>query len=101
MVRKILFALLALGPLVVVLEYAGLGDIQGGMGRVRMPVGTLNHFTATAGPDIVRGHRMPPDLVGDLLFTEPVGRLIRRTKIVKDQGLTQLQIGRASCRERV
>jgi len=70
---------------------AGLGDIQGGMGRVRMPVGTLNHFTATAGPDIVRGHRMPPDLVGDLLFTEPVGRLIRRTKIVKDQGLTQLQ----------
>ena len=58
--------------------------MQGGMGRVRMPIGHVNHFTATAGPDIVRGHRVPEDLKGDLLFTEPVGRLIRRAKIVED-----------------
>ena len=38
------------------------------MGRVRMPIGMLNHFTAAAGTDIVRGHRLPADLVGDLLF---------------------------------
>ena len=59
--------------------------------RVRMPVGHLNHFTATCGPDIVRGDRLPADLKGDLLFAEPVGRLIRRTKIVKNEGLTQLR----------
>ncbi|ODS57303.1 MAG: hypothetical protein ABS36_05265 [Acidobacteria bacterium SCN 69-37] len=68
----------------------GLGDMQGGMGRVRMPVGFVNHMTATGGPDIVRSHRMPEDLYGDLLFTEPVGRLIRRARIEKKEGLTQL-----------
>ena len=34
---------------------------------------------------------MPADLQGDLLFDEPVGRLIRRAKIVKTEGLTQLR----------
>ncbi len=34
---------------------SGLSDMQGGMIRVRMPVGRLNHFTATTGADIVRG----------------------------------------------
>jgi mono/diheme cytochrome c family protein len=67
----------------VVWPIEGLGDMQGGMGRVRMPLGVLNHATATAGPDIVRGDRVPDDLKGDLLFVEPVGRLIRRAKIVK------------------
>jgi mono/diheme cytochrome c family protein/glucose/arabinose dehydrogenase len=75
----------------VVWPIAGVGDIQGGMGRVRMPTGVLNHFTATGGAEIVRAHRVPEDLKGDLLFTEPVGRLIRRAKIVKDGGLTQLR----------
>ena len=59
----------------------GHADTQGGMGRVRMPVGVLNHFTATCGQDIFRGHRLPDDLRGDLLFAEPVGRLIRRAKV--------------------
>jgi mono/diheme cytochrome c family protein/glucose/arabinose dehydrogenase len=75
----------------VVWPIAGVGDIQGGMGRVRMPIGTLNHFTATGGAEIVRGHRVPEDLKGDLLFTEPVGRLIRRAKIEKSEGLTTLK----------
>src|SRR6476469_6064882 len=60
----------------------GISDMQGGMRRVRQPLGALNHFTATAGADIIRG---------ELLFTEPVGRLIRRAKIVKTDGLTQLR----------
>lgn len=69
----------------------GLGDMQGGMIRVRMPVGRLNHLTAASGSDIVRAHRLPEDLRGDLLITEPVGRLIRRARIVRDEGLTQLR----------
>ena len=70
---------------------AGVADMQGSMGRVRMPLGVLNHLTAANGPAIVRGHRVPADLVGDLLFAEPVGRLVRRAKIVKTEGMTQLR----------
>ena len=69
----------------VVWPAPGIGDMQGGMGRVRVPLQNLNHFTATTGPEIVHGHRLPEDLKGDLLFTEPVGRLIRRAKIVEDR----------------
>ncbi len=69
----------------------GLGDTQGGMIRIRMPVGRLNHLTAASGADLVRAHRVPPDLRGDLLITEPVGRLIRRARPVKSGGLTQLR----------
>jgi mono/diheme cytochrome c family protein len=61
------------------------------MPRVRMPVASLNHFTATTGPQIVRGDRLPADLVGNLLICEPVGRLIRRATIVKREGLTELR----------
>ena len=75
----------------VVWPEVGLSDTQGGMIRVRMPVGRLNHFTAASGADVVRAHRVPPDLRGDLLVTEPVGRLIRRARIVKTEGLTQLR----------
>lgn len=69
----------------------GIGDMQGGMMRIRMPDAVLNHFTAACGPDIFRGHRLPADLRGDLLFAEPVGRLVRRAKIVVTDGLTQLR----------
>ena len=51
----------------------GIADMQGGMRRVRLPDGTLNHFTAAAGVEIYRGDRLPADLVGDLFFNEPVG----------------------------
>ena len=69
----------------------GLADVQGGMARVRMPEGNLNHFTATCGPAIFRGDRLPADMVGDLLFGEPVGRMVRRAKVVVTDGLTQLR----------
>jgi mono/diheme cytochrome c family protein len=70
---------------------AGVGDVEGGMRRVRMPLGVLNHFTATSGQAIVRGHRLPADTIGGLLLCEPVGRLIRRATVVKSQGVTQLR----------
>ena len=69
----------------------GIADMQGGMRRVRLPDGTLNHFTAASGVEIYRGDRLPPDLVGDLFFNEPVGRIVRRAKIVVTDGLTQLR----------
>jgi mono/diheme cytochrome c family protein len=68
-----------------------IGDMQGGIGRIRMPAQNLNHFTAATGPAVVRGGKLPADLQGDLLFTEPVGRLIRRAKIVNVEGLTELR----------
>jgi putative membrane-bound dehydrogenase-like protein len=75
----------------VVWPAPGIGDMQGGTFRTRNPAQNLNHFTATTGPAIVRGDRLPADLKGDLLFTEPVGRLIRRAKIDNIEGLTQLR----------
>jgi mono/diheme cytochrome c family protein len=68
-----------------------IADMQGGMRRVRMPDGTLNHFTAASGVEIYRGHRLPEDMLGDLFFTEPVGRIVRRAKAVVTDGLTQLR----------
>ena len=41
----------------VVWPAPGIGDMQGGLGRTRMPAQNLNHFTATTGPAIVRGDR--------------------------------------------
>ena len=59
----------------------GIADMQGGMNRVRLPDGTLNHFTAASGVEIYRGDRLPRDMIGDLFFNEPVARIVRRAKI--------------------
>ena len=75
----------------VVWPSPGIGDMQGGVFRTRMPAQNLNHFTATTGPAIFRGDALPPDLQGQLLFTEPVGRLIRRAAVDNIEGLTQLR----------
>ena len=75
----------------VVWPAPGIGDMQGGLPRTRMPAQNLNHFTAATGPAIVRGDRVPEDLKGDLLFAEPVGRLIRRASVDNIEGLTQLR----------
>jgi putative membrane-bound dehydrogenase-like protein len=62
----------------------GIPDVQAGKIRYR-PDGTLNHFTAACGQEIVRGDCFPKDLRGDALVCEPVGRLIRRAKVeIKD-----------------
>jgi putative membrane-bound dehydrogenase-like protein len=69
----------------------GLPDQQGGPARHRPGLYTLNHFTATCGQEIFRGDRLPADLQGDILFSEPVGRLIRRTKINVEDGITKIR----------
>ncbi len=67
----------------------GYADVQSGPHRHRAD-GTLNHFSASCGQEIVRGDRLPADLRGDLLLPEPVGRLIRRGKVSNQDGLTVL-----------
>ncbi len=65
-------------------------DVQGGKPRLN-PDSTLNHFTAANGQSIFRGDRLPADLVGDYLVNEPVARIIRRAKVINNQGKTQLE----------
>jgi glucose/arabinose dehydrogenase/mono/diheme cytochrome c family protein len=69
----------------------GLADMQGGMNSVRLPDQTLARMTGAAGPEIYRGDRLPPALLGDLFFGEPVGRIVRRAKVVETEGVTQLR----------
>ena len=78
-----------IGQYKVVWPIARMPDTQGGPGQLR-PDNTLNHFTATSGQDIFRGDRLPAELRGNLLFAEPVGRLIRRTLITVEDGVTRL-----------
>ena len=65
-------------------------DVQGGKIRLR-PDSTLNHFTGCCGQSIFRGTALPDDLKGDLLICEPVGRLIRRAKVINREGVRVLQ----------
>jgi mono/diheme cytochrome c family protein/glucose/arabinose dehydrogenase len=65
-------------------------DVEGGLKRLRQDT-TLNHFTASCGQVIFRGDRLPADLQGDLLISEPVGRLIRRAKVINKNGKITLE----------
>ncbi|EMI42810.1 discoidin domain-containing protein [Rhodopirellula sp. SWK7] len=60
-------------------------DVQGGLARVRDD-NTLTQFTGGGGQSIYRGDAMPSDFDGDLIICEPVGRLIRRAKVVDEEG---------------
>jgi mono/diheme cytochrome c family protein/glucose/arabinose dehydrogenase len=77
------------GNFLAVWPLTHLGDYQGGARFVR-PDGTLNHFTGTAGVDVFRGDRLPEDLRGDVVMGEPVGRMIRRAKVISKEGYTML-----------
>ena len=68
----------------------GFGDFQGGPSRVRPSDKTVNHFTASCGQEVVRVDRLPQDIRGDVLISEPVGRLIRRAKVTMQEGVTTL-----------
>lgn len=67
-----------------------VADMQGGMGAVRMPEGTLNRVTGAAGSDIFRGHRLPDELQGEYFYGEPVARIVRRVHPEVNEGLTTL-----------
>lgn len=64
-------------------------DVQGGPRRLTS-TGALNYFTASCGQEIFRGDKLPDDFYGDLLIPEPVGRLIRRAKVNRQNGQTTL-----------
>ncbi len=68
-----------------------IADMQGGMNATRMPDGSLARATAGAGNDVFRGDRLPADMVGDYFYGEAVGRVVRRLRPVKTDGLTQLR----------
>ena len=73
----------------VVWPAMGLRDYQGGPAKSRDD-DTLNHFTATCGGEIYRGDQLPAELKGNLFFGEPVGRLVRRSSIEVNDGITIL-----------
>ena len=60
-----------------------IADTQGGFGSMR-PNNSLKNFTATCGQSVFRGDRLPKELVGNLFFSEPVGRLTRRAEFKVD-----------------
>src|SRR5262245_57125766 len=68
-----------------------IADMQGGLSVTRMPDGSLRSTTGAAGGDIVRAHRMPKDLQGDYLYGEQVGRIVRRVRPEKRDGLTYIR----------
>ena len=65
-------------------------DVQGGNARLS-PSNTLNHFTACCGQSIFRGDHLPDDLVGDYIICEPVGRIVRRAKVIDEKGKIALE----------
>jgi len=67
----------------------GLADYEPGA-RASRPDGTLNQTTGSAGNDVVRAHRLPADIQGDYLYGEPVGRMVRRMRIVNIEGMPQM-----------
>lgn len=57
-------------------------DVQGGLSHLRKTDSTLTVFTSSNGQSIFRGDKLPTELRGDLFICEPVGRLIRRAKVI-------------------
>ena len=68
---------------------ADVPDAQGGLRRLN-PRGGLNQFTGGGGQSIYRGDRLPADLQGSLILNEPVGRLVRRADVTRENGITHL-----------
>ena len=68
---------------------AEVPDVQGGPRRLGKN-GALNQFTGGGGQSIYRGDRLPADLQGDMILPEPVGRLIRRAEVKREDGHTFL-----------
>lgn len=64
----------------------GTVDAQGGREALRPADNTLNKFTAGCGQSIFRGDRLPTDMQGDYFIAEPVGRIIKRGKVLNRNG---------------
>lgn len=64
----------------------GTVDAQGGREALRKEDNTLHKFTAGCGQSVFRGDRLPADMQGDYFIPEPVGRVIKRGKIINENG---------------
>jgi mono/diheme cytochrome c family protein len=64
----------------------GTIDAQGGREALRPEDNTLKEFTSGCGQSIFRGDRMPKDMPGDYFIPEPVGRIIKRGKVINRNG---------------
>ncbi|WP_158969628.1 c-type cytochrome [Paraglaciecola sp. L3A3] len=63
-------------------------DVQGGLKMLRTD-NTLNHFTGGGGQSIYLGGIFD-DMQNDYIIAEPVGNLIRRSKVTRENGHTVL-----------
>ena len=61
-------------------------DAQGGRNALRPEDNTLKKFTSGCGQSIFRGDRLPKDMLGDYFIPEPVGRVIKRGKVINRDG---------------
>ena len=64
----------------------GTVDAQGGREALRPEDNTLKEFTSGCGQSIYRGDRLPKDMIGDYFIPEPVGRIIKRGKVINKDG---------------
>ncbi|MBD2699511.1 c-type cytochrome [Spirosoma sp. BT702] len=61
-------------------------DAQGGREDLRAEDNTLKKYTSGCGQSIFRGDRLPADMQGDYFIPEPVGRIIKRGKVINRDG---------------
>ena len=64
----------------------GTVDAQGGREALRPEDNTLKKFTSGCGQSIFRGDRLPADMQGDYFIAEPVGRIVKRGKVINRNG---------------
>lgn len=64
-------------------------DVNGGANGLR-PDSSLKSFTSVCGQSVFRGDRLPENIVGDYFACEPVGRIIRRAKMQRNDGTLEL-----------
>ena len=69
-----------------VFPVTGTLDTQGGRGASRDAEGTLRQFTAVCGQTFFRGDRLGKELENTYWACEPVGRLIRASKVEYKDG---------------
>ncbi|MFN0126352.1 MAG: c-type cytochrome [Verrucomicrobiales bacterium] len=66
-------------------------DLQSGPDAARKSDGTLSHYTSACGQTFFRGDRLGDGINGDYFVCEPVGRLVRRSKVnFPDSGHVEL-----------